>query len=280
VRQPYAAHFLPTMGEVGQIHVLAASIRSDGQVAQAVAGAHAVVNLVGASPPFGGEGFRALHMQGAARVADAAMAAGVRDLVQISVLGTSLESPSKRLRQRAHGEAMVRDRFPAASILRAARAFGPDDRFFNRIAGRARVAPFFLLPGGGKQRLQPVFAGDIAKAILRAVDNPAETRGRTYELAGPSAYSMAEIIQFVLRETRRERPVLHTPGRANPDELPRKGALSFYDLGIAPTPVTAIVPSHLWRFRPKGQYDAIEERPVRLASSPAVAKIDSATWTG
>jgi NADH dehydrogenase len=286
VRLPYAASFLSTIGEVGQLHFVAASVRSDKAVAEAVRDAQAVVNLVGPARPWGGEGAKALYVDGAARVAQAAIDAGVTTLVHISTLDASFETRGSRARLRARGEAMVRERFPAATILRCARAFGPDDRFFNRLATQARMFPAIPLAGRGAQRLQPVFAGDVAAAILRAIDDPATARGRTYELAGPDSYTLRELADFVLKETYRSRRVIGLPGALARDDIPRKGALTFADLGIAPQPLSPIVPSYLHRFRPRGQFETIAAFPaprVRQAAAAPVEdskEIDSASWTG
>ena len=53
--------------------------------------------------------------------------------------------------------------------MRPSLVFGPEDSFFNRFAGMARISPFLPLIGGGETRFQPVFAGDVGRAVAKAV---------------------------------------------------------------------------------------------------------------
>ena len=156
VRDAERAKFLKPMGDVGQVTPMAVSLRDPASVAAAVAGADAVVNLVGILYESGRQTFEAVHHQGARTVAEAAAKAGVVRLVQISAIGADPASPSLYARTKAAGEAAVRGAFPAATLLRPSLVFGPEDGFFNRFAGLARVMPALPLFGGGKTRFQPV----------------------------------------------------------------------------------------------------------------------------
>src|SRR5215475_1645645 len=180
VRHPERALFLKPMGAVGQITPVAASVRHAGSIAAAVAGADAVVNLVGILGERGAQTFAAVHAMGAAAVADAAKAAGARTFVHMSALGADPAASAQYARTKAAGEQAVRAAFPGAAIARPSIVFGPEDGFFNRFAGLARVAPALPLIGGGKTRFQPVYVVDVASAIVACIADPA-TAGRTYE---------------------------------------------------------------------------------------------------
>lgn len=229
VRDPVAAEFLRTAGEVGQIVPMAADITSDASVAQAVEGAQAVINLVGILYERGAATFQAIHVEGARRVAAAAAAAGVERLVQVSALGAAADAPSDYARSKAAGEQAVQAAFPQATILRPSVVFGPEDGFFNRFANLARVSPVLpvftrdgLKPkftsegmsvdyyGSGGPRFQPVYVGDVADAIM-AVLRDAASAGRVYELGGPRSYTMREIMALVADATGRHRPLLPLP---------------------------------------------------------------------
>ena len=73
---------------------------------------------------------------------------------------------------------------PSAVILRPSILFGPEDDFFNKFAAMARFSPALPLIGGGHTLFQPVFAGDVASAVVAAIEGRAED-GQTYELGGP-----------------------------------------------------------------------------------------------
>jgi len=290
-RRPNSANYLLPMGHVGQIQVMRADARDPDAVARAIAGADAVVNLVGILYPHGGQTFESAHIDAARNVAHAARAAGVSTLVHISTPGVSPDSPSAYSRTKAEGEIVLREEFPGATILRPSLVFGPDDDFFNKFASLARFTPVLPLIGGGHTRFQPVFAGDVGAAIAKCVDDPS-TRGKTYELGGPAVYTFKEMLEIILRESHRSRLLVPVPfwlatlksyflqflpgTLLTPDQVTflkgenvvAAGALTFADLGITPDSLEAVLPSYLWRFRPKGQYE--NSAAERVEGHPAV----------
>ena len=283
VRAPESASFLMPMGGVGQISVVPCNVRDDASVASAVEGARAVVNLVGILAEHGRQRFGALHAQGAERVAGAARAVGAARLVHVSAIGAGPESSSEYARTKAEGEARVCDAFPAATILRPSVVFGPEDEFFNRFAAMARVLPILPLFGGGEgPRFQPVYAGDVAEAIVRALLQK-DAPGRTYELGGPRVVTMREAYGIVLRHTGRRCRILGLPWglggaaalasavlplpaflRVTRDQLRQlrfdnvvaSDARTLAELGIDATPMGVVVPAQLARFARAGRLPA------------------------
>lgn len=289
-RKPNLANYLIPMGHVGQIQLMRANVTNPDDVVRAVAGADAVVNLVGILNPGGGQSFEAIHVEAPRMIARAARDAGVGTLVHISTPGISPESESAYARSKAQGEIALREEFPDATILRPSLVFGPEDDFFNKFANLARFLPALPLIGGGHTRFQPVYVGDVAEAIVRCVDDPA-TRGKTYELGGPAVYSFKQMLEIILRESGRKRLLLPLPfALANlqafflqflpgklltpdqvtflkTDNIVAPDALALNDLGIVPDSMEAILPAYLWRFRRKGQYD--NQAYERVSGSPA-----------
>ena len=284
VRNPNLAPYLPPMGSVGQIQLMKCNVRDHDAVARAVEGADAVVNLVGILYPAGGQGYEEVHVTAAGNIAMAAKAAGASTLVHASALGADPDSESDYARTKAEGETALREEFAAATILRFSLLVGADDKFFNKFAALARIAPALPLIGGGRTKFQPLFVGNAAEAVLKCVQDRS-THGKTYELGGPNIYTFKEILQIVLRETGRSRPLISIPfwlaslkamilqflpgALLTPDQvrflktdnIVSPGARTFKDLGIVPQSVEAILPSYLYRFRPKGQFDeAVRER--------------------
>ena len=230
VRDPERALFLKPMGDVGQIVPVRADLRDEARVSAAVAGSQAVVNLVGILYETRHHGFADIHYRGAERVAQAARAAGVERLVQVSAIGAGPHAPSAYARSKAAGEAAVLKAFPEATIVRPSVVFGPEDDFFNRFAALARLlpalpvfgcgppklvlsgagAPRLDLYGGGGTKFQPVYVGDVAEAIMKILGDPA-TQGKTYQLGGPRLYSFKALMELVLREIGRRRFLVPVP---------------------------------------------------------------------
>ena len=285
VRRPDLAGHLQPLGRVGQIHAVRANLRYPGSVEAAARDADIVVNLVGILFEAGRQRFESVHTFGAEAVALAAAAFGAR-LVHVSAIGADPDSPSHYARSKAVGEKLVLAALPSATILRPSVVFGPEDDFFNKFAAMARIAPALPLIGGGHTRFQPVFAGDVASAVLAAIDRP-QTGGTIYELGGPEVASFKELMQFVLATIERRRLLVPIPfGLARPmasflelptwllsikpqltrdqvDLLLRDNVVSpeaansgrtLAELGIEPVTMRAVVPTYLWRFRKTGQF--------------------------
>ena len=273
-RHPNLGFFLRPLGAVGQIDFIKCDVADADSVAQAIAGAEAVVNLTGILFQ-AGQTFEDVQADGAANIAKACAAAGTTALVHVSAIGADAESDSAYAVTKAEGETAVREAFPKAVILRPSIIFGPEDGFFNKFGQMARFFPALPLIGGGKTRFQPVFVGDVAQAILVGLSRQ---DGRTYELGGPSIYTFKELLQLILRETGRRRALVPVPfGIAflkaaflqilpNPlltvdqvkllkkDNVVATTAAGLSALGINPTSVEAVIPSYLWRYRAKGEY--------------------------
>ena len=271
------AKFLRLKGDVGQVGLVNVAIDDENLLPAFVAGNDAVVNLVGLLHERGRQRFELVHQVAPARLARLAREAGVPRLVHISAIGADLRSTSAYSRTKAAGEEAVRDAFPTATILRPSVVFGPEDQFFNRLAAMAMVSPVMPLIGGGDTRLQPVYVGDVADAVVRVIDDSA-TAGRTYELGGPRVYTLRALTELLLVEIRRKRLLIDLPfGLAslqarllsllpNPpltpdqvellksDNIVSSGALTFEALGIAPTAVEVVLPGYLDRFRRGGWY--------------------------
>ena len=281
VRRPELAGYLQPMGRVGQIHAVQANLRYPDSVAAAVRDADAVINLVGILFERGRQRFDAVMAAGAQSVTRAAQAASA-PLVHVSAIGADEKSTSRYARAKAEGERLVLDAHKGAIVVRPSIVFGPEDDFFNRFAALARIAPALPLVGGGATRMQPVFAGDVAEAIARAVDGDLHA-GLVYELGGPNVHTFKELMQFVLATTQRRRLLIPVPFALmklqasvlqflpkppiTPDQvelLKRDNVVSdevkaegrtLEGIGITPESIDAIVPTYLWRFRKTGQFN-------------------------
>src|SRR6516165_749910 len=191
--------------------IVQADILEDTSVGSAIAGADAVFNLVGILTETTTQTYRAIHVEGARRVALAAQRHGVTRLIHVSALGASPTSPAAISdRTKAEGERAVRAVFPQATIVRPSLTFGEDDHFFSRFATMIRSSPVLPLIGGGTTRFQPVFVGDVTAGLLELLKR-SETAGKTYEFGGTQVYSFKALLELLLSALNRQRILLPIP---------------------------------------------------------------------
>ncbi len=280
VRRPDLAGHLQPLGRVGQIHAVQANVRYPQSVQAAARDADVVVNLTGILFERGRQRFDAVQSFGAEQVALAAAAHGAR-MVHVSAIGASETSESLYARSKAAGEQAVLAAVPAASVFRPSIMFGPEDAFFNKFAAMARLLPALPLVGGGETKFQPVFVGDVAEALARAVDGNARS-GAVYELGGPEIRSFKQLMEYVLAVTGRKRLLVPVPfplamlkaqflqympkPLLTPDQVEllksdnvvsdaaARDGRTLKGLGIEATAMESVVPSYLWRFRKAGQF--------------------------
>ncbi|MDX1609269.1 MAG: NAD(P)H-binding protein [Halofilum sp. (in: g-proteobacteria)] len=196
-------------GERGGVAGIAADITDPAAVADAIAGAQAVVNAVSLYRERAGASFDAVHVEAAAGLARAAGAAGVRKLVHVSGIGADPASASRYVAARGAGEVAVRAALPAAVILRPGVLFGPDDAFLSTLDAVTRL-PVVPLFGSGRTRLQPVHVADVAAAVARVIGDAAPP-ARLYELGGAEVLEYRRIVELVLQHRGRRRPLLPVP---------------------------------------------------------------------
>lgn len=285
VRRPNEALFVRTYGDVGQCEAVHCNIRDDRSVRAAMMGADAVVNCVGIMVRQGPNRFDAVHVEGAARVARLAAEAGVPALVHLSALGADADADSHYQASKGAGEAAVRSAFPAAVILRPSIIFGTDDRFLNKFAGLAAMAPVVPVVGARTQ-VQPVYVGDVAEAAALAAEGAVPAG--LYELGGPERMTLREVMDRVVAAIERRRLVIGLPrwmaaimgtgldvvqtvtgGLVTNTLLTRDqvrmlahpnvvaaGAPGLAAFGIQPVALGDMVEDYLWRYRDSGQYAA------------------------
>ena len=269
-RFPRKAWFLQPLGGVGQVSTIAADLARPETIAPAVQGADAVINLVGI---FKGN-LELVHVHGAGKLAAAAKAAGAKAFVHISAIGSDINSPSDYGRTKGEGEQAVRAAFPGATIIRPSTVFGPEDNFTNRFASMARLP---ILPViAPKTRFQPVYVRDLGRAIAAAALDPGKHGGKTYELAGPEAFTMRELNAEVAEMAGQSPELVDVPDfiaagiamlgflpgaplsrdqwlMLQKDNVASGGQPGFKEFGITPTPLRSGAPDWLGRFRKGGR---------------------------
>jgi len=230
-----------------------------------------VINLVGT---FGGD-LDKVHVEGAGKAAAAARAAVAEAFVHVSAIGADEDSPSDYGRTKGLGEGAVRQAFPQATIIRPSTVFGAEDNFTNRFASMSR---FPILPVvAAKSRFQPVFVRDLGRAIAAAALDPKVHGGKTYELAGPEVMTMRELNERVAAMAGQDPEIVDVPDflagamsllgflpgapltrdqwlMLQKDNVADGGASGFKAFGITPTPLAAVAPEWLGRYKTGGRF--------------------------
>lgn len=182
---------------------------------EAMAGMEVVVSTVQfpnhpVENPRKGYTYMAVDGEGTVRQVAAAKAAGVRRFLYISGAGTREGQTTPWFRAKLMAEKAVRESGMAYTIFRPSWVYGPEDRSLNRFAGFARTLPFVPVIGNGEIRVQPLLVKDLADIVAAAVDAP-QTYQKTYDVGGPAAMTMNEILRTMLKVMGKRRPLLHGP---------------------------------------------------------------------
>ena len=272
-RNPKRGWFLKAQANLGQIAYIAADVTRPETLARALTEADIAINLVGSF-----DNMDMIQHRGAANVATAAAKAGVGQFIHMSAIGADSASPSRYGKSKGDGEAAVRAAFPSAVILRPSIIFGREDQFINRFAGLIRMLP--VVPVfSAETRFQPVFVGDVARAVMAALVNP-DAAGKTFELGGPQTFSMLEINKWIAKACGREKyyfPISDIIGAGmakltgwlpgapmtwdqwlmlQSDNVVSEGAAGLDALDVEPTPLEAIAPGWLVQYRKHGRFGA------------------------
>ena len=269
------------------VEMVQADVHDEAQLAACLRGCGAVVNLVAILHGSEAE-FERVHVELPRRLVRACRAAGLRRVLHVSALGAARDAPSRYLRSKAAGEAVLRESGLDVTLFRPSVMFGAEDRLLNVFARLQRFLP--LLPLASAQaRFHHLWVEDVARAIVHCLEHPA-TIGRTFECTGPEVYTLRELVQAAGRWAGHARPVLPLPaplGRAqaalmemapgtpmmsrdNLDSMRVPSVASGHlpglaALGIAPTALEAVAPTYLAGARAgRGRLNAYRAMARRL----------------
>ena len=275
------------------VDVVEADVGDANALASLAAGRDAVINLVGIlhgrrSAP-GGQGpnhygpeFAQTHVELAQAVVNACRRAGVKRLLHMSALGADPAAPSEYLRSKGIGEgAVLAADDLEVTVFRPSVIFGPEDRFLNLFAQLAALLPVLAL-ASPEARFQPVYVGDVVKAMLASLES-VEADGKRYDLCGPHECTLRELMVFVCAVTGRRRLIVGLPDSLAylqawvlemlPGKLlTRDNLLSMrvpsvcdcaFPFGIQPAALEAVAPAWLAPSGPRERYPQLRWRARR-----------------
>jgi len=197
------------------LELVQADVHDADQLASVLAGADAVINLVGILNERGhdGSGFQRAHVELVEKLMAACRKLGIERLIQMSALKANAErGASHYLSTKGQAEQSIKRHASENfryTIFRPSVIFGPNDSFCNRFARILRISP--VLPMARLDaRFAPVYVGDVAEAFVRALDD-SRSFGQTYELCGPDIYTLEEILRYLCRELDIKRAIVKLP---------------------------------------------------------------------
>jgi len=220
---PYEVRDLKLAGELGQILFQPYHLQDEESIRKAVKYSDVVVNLVGRDFETRNFTFHDVHVDGASRLASISKEQGVEKFIHLSHLNAQPNPPityskdgSEYHKTKFAGEQAVREIFPEATILRPADMYGPEDRFIRYYANKWRRHvmghAYPMWKSGTETVKMPIFVSDVAKAVFYSVDDP-DAVGRSYDLVGPKAYQLSELVDYFHR-------VMELPGGVRMPILP------------------------------------------------------------
>ena len=274
---PYLKGYLKPLGNPGQIELFKTNIFNEEDVKSVLKNCDLAINLVGILYETRKQKFNYIHSHFPYLLSNLCNEMGIKNLVHVSALGVKEKHKSLYIQSKLEGEKNIQNIFKPSVILRPSVVFGPEDKFFNTFASIAQFSPALPLVGGGKTKFAPIYVGDIAKAIVKAIElNNSEPK--IYELGGPENYSFKELMEILLKEIKKKRFLIPIPfGFAkfqsyflqmlpNPLLTPDQVELlkhhnivsgdhpTLKDLGITGTPIQSILSKYIYRFREGGQF--------------------------
>ncbi|EYS95586.1 complex I NDUFA9 subunit family protein [Bartonella bacilliformis] len=285
VRRPQKAYYMLQIGEVSQTQICTTDVTNRASVARALSGADGVVFLPGSLAQSNQSKFQTTQIDGTTNVAELAQKAGI-PLIYASTLIAHENASLLYARVKFMCEKIVQDKHSQTIIMRPSVIFGPEDRFFNVLAKASCFLPIMPVFGGGHNKLQPIYVGDIAEFVVRALEEKIPF-GNNYELGGPTVITVRHIIENILKIIHRKKTILSMPLSVGLcvgnilgtiGKLPLLPTLTTADqirflqlnnivsqktidsgytlegVGITPKTMASILPSYLWHFRPQGQF--------------------------
>jgi uncharacterized protein YbjT (DUF2867 family) len=191
------------------VDVVNADVHDSATLERLVDGMDAVINLVGVLNETRPGDFARVHKELPRKIVDACRARGVYRLLHVSALHASHDAPSQYLRSKAEGEQQVRVGHASGirtTIFRPSVIFGREDRFLNLFAQMAHALPVIAL-ASPKARFQPIFVEDVARALVESLDL-AHAFDQSFDLCGPSVYTLQQLVEYVCKLIKVERPIL------------------------------------------------------------------------
>lgn len=274
-REEMAKRHLKLTGDLGRVIFTEFDLRNTQSIEESVRHSDMVFNLIGRNYPTKNFSLFDVHVEGTERIVEAVAKYDCDRYIHVSSYNADAESEAEFFRTKGQGEQVARQLFPETTIVRPAPCFGFEDRLLHKLAGVTNL----FTTNNMQERFNPVHAQDIG-AALEKIGYDDTTAGETFELYGPTNYSMAEIAELVDREIINKRRHINVPKRVmmpvlyylnkliwwpvgsaaqveveQYDQVVENAAKTFKDLGIEPADLKDLTYHYLQDYRASSYFD-------------------------
>ena len=276
-RSPYLHGYLKPLGDPGQIDLERVNLFDEKTLKVLLKNSTVVVNLVGILYETRKQKFENIHSKFPELLSKLCNEHGIEKFIHLSALGINEDVKSMYMRTKLQGEKNILNNFDNSIILRPSIVFGPEDNFFNQFASLSQFLPFLPLIGGGQTKFQPIYVGDVAKAIATILETE-EIDNKIYELGGAEIFTFQQLMNILLKEIQKRRFLIPIPfsiakfmarilqlfpkplittdqiEMLKEDNIVSNNYGTLRDLNIEPTTIESILPHYIYRFRKGGEF--------------------------
>jgi len=276
-RSPYLHGYLKPLGDPGQIDLERVNLFDEKTLKVLLKNSNVVVNLVGILYETRKQKFENIHSKFPELLSKLCNEHGIEKFIHLSALGINEDVKSMYMRTKLQGEKNILNNFDNSIILRPSIVFGPEDKFFNQFASLSQFLPFLPLIGGGQTKFQPIYVGDVAKAIATILETE-EIDNKIYELGGAEIFTFQQLMNILLKEIQKRRFLIPIPfsiakfmarilqlfpkplittdqiEMLKEDNVVSNNYGTLLDLNIEPTTIESILPHYIYRFRKGGEF--------------------------
>ena len=276
-RSPYLHGYLKPLGDPGQIDLERVNLFDEKTLKVLLKNSNVVVNLVGILYETRKQKFENIHSKFPELLSKLCNEHGIEKFIHLSALGINEDVKSMYMRTKLQGEKNILNNFDNSIILRPSIVFGPEDKFFNQFASLSQFLPFLPLIGGGQTKFQPIYVGDVAKAIATILETE-EIDNKIYELGGAEIFTFQQLMNILLKEIQKRRFLIPIPfsiakfmarilqlfpkplittdqiEMLKEDNIVSNNYGTLRDLNIEPTTIESILPHYIYRFRKGGEF--------------------------